>query len=123
MRRAGADFVFSPYSTTGHRMVQALLKPHVQQFIDFTTQSMDLDVGIEQMRVAEHSVFAERTLEEMSIRRDNGVIVLAIRKADGKMVFNPPADAKVQGGDHLIAMGEMNGLRKLEQLLLREVHA
>ena len=33
LRRAGADFVFSPYNSTGHRMAQALLKPHVQQFL------------------------------------------------------------------------------------------
>ena len=38
MRRAGADFVFAPYNSTGHRMAQALLKPHVQQFLDFTTR-------------------------------------------------------------------------------------
>ncbi len=38
MRRAGADFVFAPYNSTGHRMAQALLKPHVHQFINFATQ-------------------------------------------------------------------------------------
>ncbi len=59
MRRAGADFVFAPYNSTGHRMAQALLKPHVQQFLDFTTQNVGLDAGIEQVRVAERSAFAE----------------------------------------------------------------
>jgi len=119
MRRAGADFVFAPYNTTGHRMAQALLKPHVLQFLDFTTQkNMGLEVGIEQVRVAERSVYAGRTLAEMDIRRDTGVIVLAIRKATGEMSFNPTADAKVSAGDHLIAMGEPSQLQKLEQLLM-----
>jgi voltage-gated potassium channel len=117
MRRAGADFVFAPYNSTGHRMAQALLKPHVQQFIDFTTQSMGLNVGIEQVRVAEQSALVERTLAEMQVRREMGVIVLAIRKASGEMLFNPPADARIHGGDHLIAMGEAEGLRRLEELL------
>jgi voltage-gated potassium channel len=119
MRRAGADFVFAPYNTTGHRMAQALLKPHVLQFLDFTTQkNMGLEVGIEQVRVAERSSYAGRTLAEMDIRRDTGVIVLAIRKATGEMSFNPAAEAKVAAGDHLIAMGEPKQLRKLEQLLM-----
>ena len=117
MRRAGADFVFAPYNSTGHRMAQALLKPHVQQFIDFTTQSMGLNVGIEQVRVAEQSALVERTLAEMQVRREMGVIVLAIRKSSGEMLFNPPADARIHGGDHLIAMGEAEGLRRLEELL------
>lgn len=38
MRRAGATFVFAPYVSTGHRMAQALLKPHVLQFLDYTLQ-------------------------------------------------------------------------------------
>ena len=45
------------------------------------------------------------------------MIVLAIRKSDGNMLFNPPADAKITGGDHLIVMGQPDGLRRLEQLL------
>jgi voltage-gated potassium channel len=118
MRRAGADYVFAPYNTTGHRMAQALLKPHVQQFIDFTTrQNIGLDVGIEQVLVTEKSACIGRSLAEMPIRRETGVIVLAIRKASGEMSFNPPAEARIDGGDHLIAMGEQDGLRKLEQLL------
>ena len=45
------------------------------------------------------------------------VIVLAIRKAAGEMLFNPPSDMKIAAGDHLIVMGEADGLQKLEQLL------
>ena len=117
LRRAGADFVIAPYNSTGHRMAQAIIKPHVQQFLDFTTQNMGLDVGIEQVKVIEGSAFAGKTLAEMQVRRDTGVIVLAIRKAEGEMLFNPPADARISSGDHLIAMGEPEGLRRLEALL------
>jgi|GraSoiStandDraft_16_1057320.scaffolds.fasta_scaffold279998_2 voltage-gated potassium channel len=118
MRRAGADFVFAPYNSTGHRMAQALLKPHVQRFLDFTTQSVGLDAGIEQVRVAEGSAFVGQSLAEMQMRRELGVIVLAIRKASGEMFFNPPAEAKISGGDHLIVMGRPEGLRRLEHLLM-----
>lgn len=37
LRRAGADTVFSPYSIAGQRMAQSLIRPHVVQFLDFTT--------------------------------------------------------------------------------------
>lgn len=120
MRRAGADAVFAPYNITGHRMVQSLLRPHVFQFIDFTTKNMGLNVGIEQVLVGKNSEFVTRSLEQMQLRRELGVIVLAIRKEDGKMLFNPPADANITHGDHLIAMGEQENLRKLEQMLTEE---
>src|SRR5260370_5878859 len=117
MRRAGADYVFAPYDMTGNRMAQVMLKPHVSQFIDFTTKGMGLDVGIEQVRVPSSSEVASKSLEELQIRRELGVIVLAIRKSDGRMLFNPPADAAIEGGDYLIVMGEAANLPRLEQVL------
>jgi voltage-gated potassium channel len=117
LRRAGADTVFAPYTHAGHRLAQSLIRPHVLQFLDLTTKSMGLDVVIEQMRVAEGSEFASRSLKQMQIRRDIGVIVLAIRRAGGEMLFNPPAEAVIQSGDFLVAMGEQDSLRKLERLL------
>ena len=120
MRRAGASFVFAPYDITGHRMAQTMLRPHVSQFIDFTTKNVGLNVGIEQVRVAESCEFVDRTLAQMQVRRELGVIVLAIRKADGAMQFNPPADAVISGGDYLIAMGEQDSLHHLERLLAPE---
>jgi voltage-gated potassium channel len=117
MRLAGADHVFAPYDMTGNRMAQSMLKPHVFQFIDFTTKNMGLDVGIEQFSVSATSDFASKSLAESKIRSDLGVIVLAIRKSDGQMLFNPPAEAEIQSGDFLIVMGEQANLQKLEQLL------
>ncbi len=123
MRLAGADYVFAPYDMTGNRMAQTMLKPHVLQFIDFTTKSMDLNVGIEQVRVPETSGFVSKSLLETQIRKEHGVIVLAIRKADGTMMFNPPAEAHIAAGDHLIVMGEAHDLRDLEQLVSGEYRA
>src|SRR5271169_5684836 len=97
MRRAGADAVFAPYSITGHRLAQSLLRPHVVQFLDFTTKDIGMDIAIEQVRVAESSEMVSKSLQEMQLGRDLGVIVLAVRAADGRMLFNPTADSKVHG--------------------------
>lgn len=117
LRRAGADVVLAPYANAGHQLALSLLRPHVVQFLDMTIRRMGLDVNIEQVRVAESSEVVSRSLKQMQLRRDLGVIVLAIRKADGTMLFNPPADAVIAGGDYLIVMGEQQDLRKLEALL------
>ena len=45
------------------------------------------------------------------------MIVMAIRKASGEMMFNPPADTAVRAGDYLIVMGRPGNLRTLENLL------
>jgi len=117
LRRAGADVVFAPYSSAGHQLALALLRPHVLRFLDVATRSIGLDVGIEQVRVAASSEFVARSLKQLQVRRELGVIVLAIRKADGQMQFNPPADAVVEADDFLIVMGEPENLRRLENML------
>lgn len=117
LRRAGAGIVFAPYTDAGHKLALSLLRPHVVQFLDQTTRTMGLDVVIEQMQVGAGSEYASRSLKQLQIRRDLGVIVLAIRHAGGTMLFNPPAEAVIAGGDCLIVMGEQDNLRKLENVL------
>ncbi|MCU0246753.1 MAG: potassium channel protein [Bryobacter sp.] len=114
MRQVGADSVFAPYTMTGSRLAQSLMKPHVNQFLDFATTSPDLNVRIEQIQVAGASELAGRTLAEMRFRSEMQVIVLAIRRAAGEMLFNPAADSRVESLDYLIVMGEPEPLRRLE---------
>ena len=116
LKRVGADAVFAPYTMTGTRLAQALLKPHVRQFLDFTTtHSLGLNVRIEQLEVDADSDLVGRTLAETRLRSELKVIVLAIRRADGQMLFNPAAETALAAGDYLIVMGEPEPLRRLEQ--------
>lgn len=117
LRLVGADAVIAPYAVTGVRLAQTLLKPHVRQFLDFTTTHSfgGLNVRIEQLEVASGSDLVGRSLAETRLRSELKVIVLAIRRAGGEMEFNPPADCVIRSGDYLIVMGEPDSLKRLEQ--------
>lgn len=117
MRRAGADAVFAPYAITGHRLAQSLLRPHVVQFLDFTTKDIGEDIAIEQVRVSESSALVSKSLRDMKLGHELGVIVMAVRRRGGQMEFNPSAQTTVGGGDYLIVMGRQENLRTLENLL------
>jgi voltage-gated potassium channel len=58
-----------------------------------------------------------KSLRRAQLRPELGVIVLAIRKISGQMIFNPPADAEIGSGDHPIVMGQPAQLRRLEELM------
>lgn len=122
MRRAGADAVFMPYSMTGYRLAQSILRPHVFEFLDVTgtASTMGLNVGMDQVEIVPESPMLGKSLQDLQLRRDLGVIVLAIRRADGEMHFNPPANAVIAVGDTLIVMGDFDSVRKLEQLVAGE---
>jgi voltage-gated potassium channel len=118
MRRAGADAVFMPYSMTGYRLAQSILRPHVFEFLDITAQtsSMGMNVGIEQIEILPGATLASKSLKDLQLRRDLGVIVLAIRRANKSMEFNPSADTTIEVGDHLIVMGGLEDVRRLEKM-------
>jgi voltage-gated potassium channel len=118
MKRAGADAVLLPYTVAGSRLAQAIVRPHVFEFLDVTSmKQMGLDVGIEQVRVAERCALDGKSLRDLQLRRDLGIIVLAIRRADSRMDFNPAAETTLHGDDHLIVMGDSDAVRKLEELV------
>jgi voltage-gated potassium channel len=119
LRRAGAATVLTPYTYIGHRLAQSLLRPHVLSFLDVASAfgKTDLDLEIEQLRVASGSLLSSRTLAEAHLGRTYGVIVLAVRRQNGVMQFNPQADVRLEAGDVLIAMGERQKLKQLENEL------
>lgn len=111
--RAGADRVISPYAIGGMRLVQALLRPTVHDFVDMASQSGGLDLMFEEVAIHEGSRLDGLTLGASDIRQNYNVIVVGIKKRSGRMVFNPGPDAAVAGGDVLVALGDKDQLQRL----------
>lgn len=116
-RRAGADAVFMPYNMAGSRLAQSILRPHVVEFLEVATAESEMKVSIEQVKVGGGSEFVDKSIRQLQLRKQVGVIVLAVRKQDGQMVFNPDPDTLIQSGDYLIAMGSDSQLRDLTALV------
>jgi voltage-gated potassium channel len=111
---AGADSVVSPYIFAGQRIAHSFLRPHVVSFLDTATTHLGMDLEIGQVPINLRSPFAGKSIENSRIRQDHGVIILAIKRETG-MRFNPAPDDRIEAGDFLIAMGEPQQLRALEQ--------
>jgi len=114
--RAGADRVVSPYFTGGIRIANSILKPAVVDFIEYATKSGNLELQLEEILLSEDSKFNTLTLENSAIGRDLGIIIVAIKRNDGRMEFNPHSSSLINAGDTLVALGESSKLRRLESL-------
>jgi len=110
LMKAGADRVISPYLVGGMRMSQAILRPAMLDFIEITTGRQSLALRMEELDVREKSPVVGKTLEESGLRKTYGLIVVAIKKKLGQMVFNPRASYAIESGDKLIALGEEDNL-------------
>ena len=68
------------------------------------------------MKVEPTSPLAGTTVRESHVREELKVIIVAIKKQPGHMVFNPGADEKLEPGDTLVAIGHRDQIDRLSQL-------
>jgi voltage-gated potassium channel len=117
--RAGASRVISPYAIGGHRVAQAVLRPNAMDFIELATRSAHLELQIEEITLRDHSALLGVSLKASPIKSELGIIIVAIKRPDGRMVFNPPPEAVLGSGDVLIALGHRQQLDQLESMARR----
>jgi voltage-gated potassium channel len=115
LKRAGANRVVSPYALGGTRVAHAVLRPNVVDYLDLATGSEFYDLQIEELVIRAGSQLDGISLKDSRIHVELGIIVVAIKKTEGGMVFNPPGDACMEGGDTLIALGRRADIDRLEQ--------
>lgn len=116
LKRAGADKVVSPYFIGGLRIAHTILRPTVVDFIEFATRSEHIEIQIEEIKVSSGSGLVGKTIAQSGIGRDIGVIILGIKRADGRMKFNPTSQTLIKEGDTLIVIGQTDKLSLLEKL-------
>ncbi len=115
--RGGADRVELPYLIGGHKMAQTIVKPAVTDFLELTVQDKDIELKMEELLVGERSTLNGVTLVDSGIRRETNTIILAIRKKNGQMSFNPSSQTRIESGDTLISLGHSGDLKKLSAML------
>lgn len=118
LMKAGATKVVMPYESAGQILAHSILRPNVTDFIEsVTTGDMaKLNLQLEEIAIAPNSQIAGNTLQQSEIRRKLGIIIVAMKKKDGAMGFDPAADSRIEAGDCLIALGTAESLRKLEEM-------
>jgi voltage-gated potassium channel len=116
LKRAGANRVVSPYQIGGTRMAQAVIKPTVVEFIDLTTRTEHIELQLEESLIEMESSLAGCSILDSRMHAEHRIIVVAIKKKSGHMVFNPPAETVLDAGDILIAIGSRENLATLSQL-------
>lgn len=110
LKRSGADTVISPYRIAGYRVLQAALNPTVVEVMEVMTHTDFPDISLGEAKIDSDSPIANQTIAQADIRNRYGLIVMAIKHADGERVFNPAATNRVKEGDILVVIGNQSEL-------------
>lgn len=114
--RAGADKVESPHVMGGRKMAHTILRPTVVTFMELAMQE-GIEWSMEEIAVGGSSPLLGMPLKDTEIRRKLNLIVVAIKRADGEMLFNPTPDNTLRAGDTLIVLGLRKNLEALEEMV------
>jgi len=117
LRLAGANFVESPYEMGAVSMAHRIIRPTVTSFLNLAFAYKRRDIQMEEIPVSPASEMANVQLKDSGIRQRYNLIIIAIMKPDGNMIFNPSFETIITPNDTVIAVGEADNLQKLEWVL------
>lgn len=81
--------------------------------MELVTNRQHLELSLGEIQVCEGSILEDRSIAETEIRARYGVILVAIKRADGEMVFGPDGGETMAAGDILVALAKEVDLKKL----------
>jgi voltage-gated potassium channel len=117
LKKAGADYVFSPEKIGGMHLAAAALRPTVMSFLDTILRGQHLNLLLDEVAVSANSAIAGKTLKEAAISKNIGIVIPAIKSANSnKLTFNPSSDSIIKPGDTLIGFGTLEQLKQLRKI-------
>ena len=117
LQAAGANKVESPYEMGAVSMAQRIIRPTVTNFLNLAFAHKRKDIQMEEIPVNSSSDLINVMLKDSGIRQQFNLIIIAIKKSDGSMLFNPSYETVIDAGDTVIAVGQEGNLQRLENKL------
>lgn len=113
--RAGADKAEIPHELGGRKMAHTILRPTVVTFMDLAMHE-GVEWSMEEITVGPTSSLSGMALKDSGLRQQFDLIVIAIKRAAGEMLFGPTPETQILGGDTLIVLGLRKNLEALEEV-------
>jgi voltage-gated potassium channel len=110
LRQAGADHVVLPAVIGAHRIVSLLTNPTAVEFAELVTTRSSLAIEMNDIPIRDGSPLKGVTLRDADIGRRTGVIVIAVKRADGRVEFPPSGDEPFAQGDSIVLLGRSSNL-------------
>lgn len=116
LQQAGANRVVSPFTTAATKMARFMLSPNVEDFLEIADHN-GRELQLADVQVHPNCPFIGKTLMETNLR-EQGIMVLGIRRANGERLMPPSGSAVIHPGDCLFVFGGSEIVGKLvnEQL-------
>lgn len=115
LQQAGANHVVLPASIGAHRIASLLTNPSAVEFTELVTKQSSLAIEMDEAIVADPGPLVGRSLRDADIGRRTGVMVIAVKRADGRVEFPPTGDEPFGVGDGIVVLGRRGHLTRFRE--------
>ncbi|MHC4405516.1 MAG: potassium channel family protein [Planctomycetota bacterium] len=113
--QAGADRVVLPATAAALRMAAMIMRPSTVELIELVAGRHVAEVQIDELAIPPDSRLVGSTVRDSQTRSRHGLLIVAVRRANGHLMFNPDADTVFEGSDTVIAMGQTSDIERFRQ--------
>ena len=91
LRQAGADRVVMPAIVGARHMLRMITRPTTADLMEMVGESSFTDFDLDEVVIAEDSRLVGYTVQETEANRRFKLLVVAVKREDGTLLFNPEA--------------------------------
>jgi voltage-gated potassium channel len=113
--QAGADRVVLPAAIGAQRISTLLTRPAAFELTELVTGRQSVDLEMAELAIPDGCPLCESTLAAAEVRKRTGVIVVAFKRPDGTLVFNPESDIPMHAGDSVVVLGRHEQVDRFRQ--------
>jgi len=118
--KAGANRVVSPYASGALRIAHSILRPTATDFLELASSGEGMELGMGEICLPEAAGLIGKDLMHSGIRNEFDLIIVAIKRRDGTMIYNPSPREVLEAGDTLVAIGPRENLDRFSAELYGE---
>lgn len=111
LERAGANRVVSPYSTGAQKIARFMLNPNIEDFLEIADHK-GKDLELADVQISSRSPYVGKKLMDTNMREE-GVMIVGIRRRTGERLMPPPGNAIIEAGDCLYAFGSIAAVNRM----------
>ncbi len=125
----GADRVILPTAIGAKKVAQLIIRPTAENLLEQLASRSDLNAELGEIGLQFHelvvnpsSEFIGKPLSDVKIDGHNGLLIVAIRHAEGSTTLNPPPSTQLYEGDTVIVIGHAEDLPTLKMRFSSQAH-
>jgi voltage-gated potassium channel len=112
LRQAGANKVVMPTVIGAQKMARMVTRPVSADLMDLVIDHTFLDVEVDEFSVTTQSRLVGVSVRETEANRKHRLLVVGIKKTDGKILFNPSAEYQFCEDDTIVVIGNIDDIER-----------